>query len=186
MARRERKQVTTPIDEALTGAREKLGEADFFLRLMDRAELTQQPFIEGNDQAEEFTFFLSALLNACYSIPSYLRESDLRAKKLADKFLLEHAEYYARGTGRRSIAVHLRPVKPAHHGYVSPPSDKVIVRFRQRQTEHQGSGVGLDFAATSRYYYYYDGTPQNAIGDLCAVHMVALRRLIEECEKACE
>lgn len=177
--------MTTPIDKALAGAREKLGEADFFLRLMDRAELTQQPLIERNDLVKEFTYFLSALLNACYSIASYLKESDPRAKKLACNFLQEHAEYYARSTGRRSVAVHLQPVEPAHLGYVSPPGNNVIMHFREPQTEHRGNQIGVNFDRTSRFYYS-DGTPQNAIGDLCAVHMSALRRLIEECEKACE
>ena len=78
--------MTTPIDESLARAREKLGEVDSFLRLMDRAELTRQPLIEGNHVAKEFQFYLSALLNACYSVASYLKESDPRAKMLAIKF----------------------------------------------------------------------------------------------------
>ncbi|MEO5558846.1 MAG: hypothetical protein ABIO49_03690 [Dokdonella sp.] len=53
--------MTTPIDEAFAGAREKLGEADFFLRLMDRAELTRQPLIESNDVVKEFTLHTAAL-----------------------------------------------------------------------------------------------------------------------------
>ncbi len=185
MARKELKQITTPIGETLAGAREKLGEADFFLRLMDRAELKRQPLMEGNDVINEFTFYLSALLNACYSVASYLKESDPPAKELAIKFLQEHADYYARGKGRRSIAVHFRPLKPGHHGYIPPPRNNVILRFRELQTERQGDNINVDFAATGRYYFG-NGNPQNAIGDLCAVHIAALRRLVDACEKACE
>lgn len=177
--------MTTPIDEAVAGAREKVGEADFFLRPMDRAELARQPLIEGNDVIKEFTFHLSALLNACYSVACHLKESDPRAEKLASKFLREHAQYYAHGKGLRTIAVHFKPVKPGHHGYIPPPGDSVILRFRELQTGQQGNNIGFDFAATGRYYFS-NGNAQNSIGDLCAVHIAALRRLVDDCEKACQ
>lgn len=186
MTGKERKRVTTPIDEAVAGAREKLGEVDFFLRLMDRAELTRQPLIEGNDVIKEFTFHLSALLNACYSVVKYLVKSDSRASELASRFKQVHAKYYAYGKGLRTIAVHFKPVKPAHHGYIPPPGNKVILRFRELQTEQQGNNINVDFAATGRYYFYGDETPQNSICDLCAVHIAALRRLVDACEKACQ
>lgn len=186
MAPNELKRVATPIDEALAGAREKLGEADFFLRLMDRAELTRQPLIVGNDVTKEFTFHLSALLNACYSVACHLKESDPRAVKLAKKFLLDHAQYYAHGKGLRTIAVHFEPVKPGHHGYIPPPGNSVIPRFRELQTEQQGNNINVDSAATGRYYFDDDGTPQNAIVDLFAVQIAALRRLVDDCEKACQ
>ena len=177
--------MTTPIDDALAGAREKLGEADFFLRLMDRAEINPKPLIDGNDVIKEFTFYLSALLNACYSVAAYLKVSDPRAEELAKKFLRDHAQYYAHGKGLRTIAVHFKPVKPGHHGYIPPPGDSVILRFRELQTEQQGNNIGFDFSATGRYYFS-NGNPQNSICDLCAVHMAALSRLVDACEKACE
>jgi hypothetical protein len=185
MIRKEREQVTIPIDEALVGAREKICEADFFLRLMDRTELMRQPLIEGNDLAREFTFYLSALLNACYSVVSYLKESDRRASELAIKFFRDHGDYYARRTGLRSALVHLRPLKPHHHGYIPPPGNNVILRFREPRREQQGGSVGFDFSVTGRYYFQDEGSSQNSIGDLCAVHIGALRRLVEDCEKVC-
>lgn len=178
------KPVTTPIAEAVAGAREKLCEAGFFLRLMDRSELTQRPLIDGNEVVKEFTFHLSALLSACYSVAAYLKESEPRARSLAVAFLNEHAVYYARGKGLRTLVVHFRPVEPGHHGYIPPPGFQVILRFREPQQPVQGSQVGFDVATTGRYYYGNNG-PQNAIGDLCAVHLSALRRLIDDCEKAC-
>ena len=61
----------------------------------------------------------------------------------------------------------------------------MILRFRELQTERRGDNITSTLLLQAGYYFG-NGKPQNAIGDLCAVHIAALRRLVDACEKACE
>lgn len=173
----------TPAVEALAGAEAKLAEAAFYLRLMDRVERTGKALVEEGEPALEYGFLLSALLNSCYSVVSYLAESEPDLKNLADQFKREHPEYYAHAVGLRSISVHVRPVTPAHHGYVPQPGFNVVLRHSEedRWQPRRGFAVGLDFSKGERYYYVSGRSPQNAISDTSALHLAALKKLVVRC-----
>jgi hypothetical protein len=178
------KKMLTPIAQAIRGARVKLLEAHYFLRLMDHVEHQRAPLVDGNDFASEYGFLLSGLLNACYSVIEYLRGAEEPAKDLAEAFKRAHAAYYAHGTGRRSVSVHLRPVVPGHRGYRPPSGNNVAIRFAgDRYEPPPGNQVGFDLDEGARFYYD-DSIPQSAIGDSSAAHLVELQGLIDECEQA--
>lgn len=173
-----------PLGDAVAGARTKLAEAAYFLRLMDRLERQQKPLVEGNDFKQEYSFYLSACLSACFSVSAHLYESVDAVRATVKKFRQEHDAFYARGAGWRHVAVHLRPVEPEYHGHISPPGDSVILRLSDEPyTPPTGNKVALNLDKGRRFYFTAEG-PQNSIGDLCAVHLGALRRFVDQCVSA--
>jgi len=67
---------------ALPGARAKLAEARFFLALLKRIESGQTVTPESLD--DEATYFMSALLNACYSVMQHLGKQGKQALRAAE------------------------------------------------------------------------------------------------------
>lgn len=105
---------------ALAGVHDKLAEAMFFLALLKRIESGQPVTDEPLDS--EATYFLSALLCACFSVLEYLKKQGLG--DAVTKMYRQNPDLYSRpkkrssdtkGYGLRHLSVHHKPVGVEHH-----------------------------------------------------------------------
>jgi hypothetical protein len=149
---------------------------------MNRVERTGDPIDGSIDVLNEYTFFLSAWLNACYSVTSHLEERGTREKAIARAFRAQHSHYYRRATGLRHLATHIDSVAPGHHGYFPPRGFSVNLALDEPQNVVRGFAVPLALGKGARYYYQHDEKAA-AIGDLCELHHSELRSLIDECDR---
>lgn len=159
----------------------KVDEARFYLELMDQIEVRRQPLTSERNPSTEFSYLLSALLNACYSCTEHLKQRKCNRKRVAT-FKKEHSEFYAAGPngGWRTQAVHFKSVAPASDGYHPPPGDNVILRFRDKmEPGASGKSANLSFGPGS--FYFSTAGQQNSICDLCAVHVHQLQELVRSC-----
>lgn len=166
-------------------AKQKLDEACFYLRLMDKLEIGRNPLTEGRRAEQEFSYLLSSFLNACYSCGEHLKQNTDSISKVK-KFRKEHPEFYESGSdgGWRTIAVHYKPVSPAHDGYFPPPGNNVILRFRETKPYiPPKAGEPIIFSPGPGSFYFSNDSAQNSICDLCAVHIEKLNKLIASCEQ---
>lgn len=161
-------------------ALEKVAEANFYLKLMDQLELKKQPLTDNFDYQTEYSYLLSGFLNACYSACEFLKQNKSFKDKVK-KFVYDHSFFYGSGPngGLRTVSTHFRPVKPAKLGYISPPSDNVIVRFREKKESIDPHNVVLNFGSNS-LFYLDETSAQNSINDKYAEHIICLRKFIEE------
>lgn len=161
-------------------ALEKVAEATFYLKLMDQLELKKQPLTDNFDYQTEYSYLLSGLLNACYSACEFLKQNK-SFKDTVKTFVYDHSFFYSSGPngGLRTVSTHFRPVRPSILGYIPPPGNKVIFRFREKQESIDPHNVVLDFGSSSSFYLD-DTSPQNSLNDKCAEHITCLRKLIEE------
>lgn len=167
---------------AVGNAREKLDEALFYLKLMDRIEIGRSSLTDGRQPATEFSYLFSAFLNACYSCTEHLRQNKSNLDELK-KFRVSHRDFYSSGPngGLRTQTVHFRPVTPGHDGYIPPPGDNVIIRFREEQPYSPPSGEAVNLSFGPGSFYLSSDKPQNSICDICAVHVSEIQALIGKC-----
>lgn len=170
------------MNAATSNARQKLDEAKFYLQLMDRVEMARHPLTESRDPKTEFFYLLSAFLNACYSCTEHLKQQKTNVD-VVKQFRTKHSDFYASGPngGWRTRAVLFRNVQPGHDGYIPPPGNNVILRFRDVGPAKPQNGGAITLAYGPGNYYFSDDGPQNSICDLCAVHLGQLRELIDSC-----
>ena len=166
-------------------ARKKLDEAFFYLKLMDKIENGRNPITEGREVEQEFSFLLSAFLNACYSCGEHLKQ-DIDSILKVKAFRRDYPEFYESGPdgGWRTIAVHYKPVSPAYDGYFPPPGDNIIFRFRENEPYipvKAGEPIILNFGPGN--FYFSNDSAQNSICDLGALHVEKLNKLIDSCEQ---
>lgn len=161
-------------------ALEKITEATFYLKLMDQLELKKQPLTDDFDFETEYSYLLSGILNACYSACEFLKQNKLH-KDTVKAFVHKHSFFYSSGPngGLRTISTHFRPVKPSILGYVPPPGNNVILRFREERQPIDAHNLTLNFGSSSSFYLN-DNSPQNSLNDLCAQHINELKKLIEQ------
>lgn len=119
------------MNSTLANANQKIDEAQFYLTLMDKIEMERASLTKEREAKTEFSYLLSAFLNACYSCTGHLEQNE-QYKETAKGFRKKHPNFYASGSegGWRTQAVHFRPVEPQHDGYIPPPGNNVIMRFR--------------------------------------------------------
>lgn len=159
----------------------KLDEANFYLSLMDRIEIERSSLTDDRQPEKEFGYLLSAFLNSCYSCIEYLAREKSNEKDVVN-FKKSHPEFYKSGRdgGWRTQAVHYRPVTPEYEGYIPPPGNNAIIRFREKSMLNRAGGrVVLKFGPGR--FYFTAGNPQNSICDLCAEHVCKVKSLVELC-----
>lgn len=170
------------MNDAITNAEQKLDEANFYLNLMDRIELERSSLTKGREASLEYSYLLSAFLNACYSCTEHLKQNKSNVD-IVKQFRQRHSDFYASGPtgGWRTQAVHFRPVTPAHDGYIPPPGNNAILRFRKSQPyiPPKGDSANLQFGP-GRFYFSCNGA-QNSICDVCSVQLHDLKNLIGLC-----
>jgi hypothetical protein len=105
-------------------------------------------------------------------------------KETVKSFKKQHPDFYASGSegGWRTQAVHFRPVEPEHDGYIPPPGNNVIMRFRGTKpyVPPPGNAVDFSFGSAGSFYFSADGA-QNSICNLCAVHLSELKGFVDSC-----
>lgn len=170
-------------DHAVANAEHKLTEAAFFLAWMDTVESGRQVVSSIADAKIGYGYYLSAFLNACYSVIEQLKQSRVQEhRQAAHDFKKAHPGFYGRGTGLRSRATHIHPVNPQHEGYLPPPGDVLLFRFHGKDFYRPPAGDALDFDSSQAGRYYFDAcSPQNTIGDICSIHLGELRELVRRC-----
>lgn len=170
------------MNAASNNAKQKLDEAYFYLQLMDRIEMGRHSLTANRDPKTEFSYLLSAFLNACYSSTEHLKQEKANVE-VVKQFRIKCSEFYGSGPngGWRTRTVHFRNVEPAHDGYVPPPGNNVIIRFRDTSPAEPQNGGSIALKFRHGNYYFSDQGPQNSICDLCAVHLGQLRELINGC-----
>ena len=170
------------MNAASNNARQKLDEAYFYLQLMDKIEMYRHSLTENREPKTEFSYLLSAFLNACYSSTEHLKQEKANVE-VVKQFRTRHSEFYGSGSngGWRTRAVHFRNVEPAHEGYIPPPGNNVILRFRDKKPAEPQNGSSITLTFGPGNFYFSDQGPQNSICDLCAVHLGQLRELVNGC-----
>lgn len=170
------------MSSALNNAKEKFDEALFYLKLMDRIETERSSLTEGRQPVTEFSYLLSAFLNSCYSCTEHLRQNKSNHDEVK-KFRDSHRDFYSSGPngGLRTQAVHFRPVTPGHDGYIPPPGDEVIIRFREELSPKPPSSDAVNISLGPGNFYLSNDKPQNSICNICAVHASEIRALIGRC-----
>ena len=169
------------IVEPEENASTKIDEAKFYLELMDQIEGRRQPLTNERELSVEFSYLLSAFLNACYSCTEHLKLRNSNRDRVVT-FRRAHSEFYASGPngGWRTKTVHFRNVGPTSDGYHPPPGNNVILRFREKaEPEAPGEPANLSFGPG--YFYFSESGQQNSICDLCAVHIPKLQELVWSC-----
>lgn len=173
------------MESTVQNAKEKFDEANFFLDLMDTVEIKRNALTRNRSVEQEFSYFLSAFLNACYSVTEHLK-SNLSLVPKIKEFRSLHPDFYgpSQNGGLRNKSTHLKPVKPAHDGYISPPGNNVILRFREQDEPYipPAPGEPINFNFSSGSFYLSTESQQNSICDLCAVHLGEIKKFIEQCE----
>ena len=103
----------------------KMRQAQHSLDLMKHVWGVQTPVLDGYSVEEEFRYYLSSFLNACYSATCMF---DIDAKHLNEEMLSfrrEHPQFCRRETGYRHMDTHSEPVMPEGKGYKPPQGDAV-------------------------------------------------------------
>ena len=171
------------MNNILDNSKKKIDEALFYLALMDRIEIERSSLTKEREAKIEFSYLLSAFLNACYSCTEHLKQNAAN-KDTVRSFREKHPDFYASGSkgGWRTQAVHFRPVEPEHDGYIPPPGDNIIMRFRDTKPyiPPPGNAVDFSFGSAGRFYFSASGA-QNSICDLCAIHLGDLKTLVDSC-----
>jgi len=166
--------VVTPKDSA----RAKLRESGFFLGLMKQSEKGRKSISKMARPEQEFTYFLSAFLNACYSAAQHLHRDRSPDIEKVIAFQKEHPEFYARGSGLRSLATHWWPVEPELYGYSTPCGSNVSLPLDERLEPMRGDQVSLKFGADAAYYLS-TGSGQTPIVQLCEDHLPHVIQFVE-------
>ena len=160
-------------------ALDKISEATFYIKLMDHLELSKIPLTDSFDFQTEYSYLLSGILNACYSACEFLKQNKLY-KDVVKDFVYKNQFFYGSGPngGLRTVSTHFRPVKPTTFGYLPPPANNVILRFREKSQPIDSHNIVLDFTNSS--FYLSNDKPQNSLNDQCAMHINELRNLIKQ------
>lgn len=174
------------MENSTLNARQKLDEACFYLKLMEKIEIGRNTLTEEREAQQEFSYLLSAFLNACYSCSEHLKQNKYSISKVKE-FRKNHPEFYESGPdgGWRTIVVHYKPVGPEHDGYFPPPGNNIILRFKETEPympPKAGEPINFNFGPGS--FYFSNDSAQNSICDLCAVHIEKLHKLIGSCEQS--
>ncbi|WP_138679165.1 hypothetical protein [Candidatus Accumulibacter phosphatis] len=170
------------MSDVIANANQKLDEASFYLNLMDRIEMERSSLTKNREASIEFSYLLSAFLNACYSCAEHLKQNKSNVD-IVKQFRNTHSNFYASGPngGWRTQAVHFRPVKPEHDGYIPPPGNNVIFRFRESKLYIPPKGDSVKFQFGPGSFYFSSEQAQNSICDVCATHLHDLKNLIALC-----
>lgn len=171
-------------EDIILNARKKADEASFFLSLMDRVEVSRESISREYECSKEFTFFLSAYLNACYSSGEYLKRNDILVKRVKE-FRNLYPDFYKSGPdgAYRTTAVHYKPVEPSYDGHCPQPIGKVVLRFRpsdKNLKENRVSPITMNFP--KGYFYFTNDVRQVPIWDICKIHLEKLVAFIDSCE----
>jgi len=172
------------MSQVFDNASAKVEEAHFFLNLMNHVEDSQTPVVQGSTAKDEYVYFLSAFLGACYSAIEYLKgeaEAKPELKPLVKDFKDKHKEFYAYEHGWRSKAIHYHPVVPGFEGYIPPRGDKVNFKLK-KYTPPSGGQVNFDLSKGRRFYFTGEA-PQSPIGNQCEEELAQLEDFIKRCEK---
>lgn len=159
----------------------KVQEAEFYLELMKQCEERRQSITGLAQPEQEFTFFLSAFLNACYSAAQHLHRERSSQKKKVRKFQERYPEFYAFKSGLRSQVAHWRPVEPAMYGYSPPRGSSVAFPFTEKRVPTPGDQVSLEFGADAAYYLTTE-RGQTSIISLCEAHLPEVAEFVQSWE----
>ncbi|GAB3290335.1 hypothetical protein [Parahaliea aestuarii] len=174
-----------PSKKALNSARAKLNEARFFLALMDRVETERTPITNGQTFEQEYTYYLSACLNGCYSAVVCLEDGGKLLKGAARAFKNERPEFYLREFGLRSRSVHYGPVRPGTPRYIPPQPGAVNFNFSVPQASAPQQQGRADFSLYGTFYFDdekdFDRTA--TVRDICSRHIGEIAAFIDQCEK---
>ena len=159
----------------------KIQEAEFFLELMRQCEKHRKTVTQIAAPEEEFTYFLSAFLNACYSAPQHLHRERSSQKKKVRKFQEKHPKFYEFESGLRSQVAHWQPVKPAMYGYSPPCGSSVDLPLTEKLVPRPGNRVSLELGGDASYYLTTE-KGQDSIVSLCEAHLPEVSKFVQNWE----
>lgn len=171
-------------EDVILNARQKVDEASFFLSLMDRVEVSRESISKEYQPVKEFTFFLSAYLNACYSSSEHLKQNNILVERVKE-FRRQHPEFYKSGPvgAYRTTAVHYKPLEPSYDGHRAQPIGKVVLRFRPSDKISEVKRISPIKMNFSKGYFYFTGDARQVpIWDICKIHLEKLEVFIDACE----
>ena len=155
----------------------KVKGARLFLELMRRVENSKIPLVQGNTPLEEYTSYLDGYWNACYSATNYFDDTNPNLKAAFVVFRkTTQGDFYANKTGKRSIAVHHKPVEPKREGY-KPPKGNEINFYCKPFTPPNGNQINFEL---KDYYYFTDDPSEQPITRQCEDHLAELEKFIKQ------
>ena len=163
-------------DNALT----KVELARYFLELMKRIENSRAPLLQGSTALsvlQEYTSYLDGFWAECYSATRYFDDVNPKcAKALKDFREKTQGDFYAWGTGKRSISVHHKPVEPKREGYMPPRGDNIGGQL----LEYDPPNWNKINSKLNDYYYFTDDPSEQPIIRQCEDHLAELEKFIKE------
>lgn len=156
----------------------KLGEAQFFLELLDALDRRKRPLTNESSAAQEVSYLLSAFLNSLYSALEHAKASSdveaIKAYKKSRPDIFEHE-------GMRNVTVHEQQVEASHAGYIPPPGNAVNFDFRpipRLVQEERARADGVNFNLGPNYYFECGGRLVS-VTDLCSTELYELRKFLD-------
>jgi len=209
---------TKEYPEVIRNALAKFWEADYFITLMQNLEcsgkgiielLTEDPWKNIPDDhrfptrkvEKEFSYLLSAYLNACYSSSEFLKLKKICINEVKS-FRKRNKNIYGSGSngGWRTKTTHYHPVEPGYRGELEEPfnqklqnlfdsidEEELDLELEQDDAKELGkytisiepirSGGPLD-----QSFYFDDTSPQETIISQCKEHLIDIGKLIDTCK----
>lgn len=155
----------------------KLGEAGFFLELLDALKQRKRALTNESAPAQEVSYLLGAILNSLYS--ALEQAKPIAGVEAVKTYKATHSTLFG-GQGIRNMTIHEKHVGVDHSGYIPPPGNAVNLDLRKtpllvREERATSTGDALHMGAA--HYIEYDGKLTDAT-ELCFQHFYELREFL--------
>ena len=160
-------------------AQAKMEQARHSLQLMERVLESQTPIVPGYTAQQEFAYFLSAFMNACFSATCMFDEDDER-NLLMKAFRNAHHDFYRHGTGYRHADTHVEPLRPQEREtppYEPPDGNSVNFTLREQIITPAWNEVNFSFRDRD---WYFPGQSERTIMEHCSDHWSELKHHITD------
>lgn len=156
----------------------KLGEARFFLELLDALDKRKRPLTNDSSAAQEASYLLSAFLNSLYSALEHAKSSSVAVEAIQE-YKRSRPDVLG-GKGIRNLTVHEKQVEPSHAGYIPPHGNAVNFDFRPTPRlvqEERATAKGVVFNMGPSYYFECGGR-EVSVTELCSNELYELRKFL--------
>jgi hypothetical protein len=153
----------------------KVEQARHSLELMKRVWDSQTPVLPGYTAEQEYAYFLSAFMNACFSATCMFDEGSHRNQDMVS-FRKKHTDFYLHGTGYRHKDTHSEPVIPQGKDYKPPNGNGVNFQMEEQTSAPAWNEVNW----VLKKDLYFLGKSEQTITQRCSEHLLQVRDFIQQ------